>query len=265
MRCTCDGCLKQRAGNCLLNCFKSLVITFALSDTDMSNSFICHNCLNIREVKVDQRRHSNQVADTLDALMQHLVRNAERLDHARPLADDLQEPVIRDDNERIDALLEVRDARFRIAHPLLALKGERLGHNRDGQRALFAGNFRHDRRAARARAAAHARGDKHQVSTLECTRDFLAGFLCAAATDFRHRACAQTLGDFLTNLDFRLRAGHLQSLHVGIDGDELHAAQAGFDHAVDRVAAAAAASHDLDGSIIAGQLVILNFNHVASP
>ena len=114
-------------------------------------------------------------------------------------------------------------------------------------------------------AAAHARGDKHQVSALECTRDFLSGFLCAAAADFRHRACAQTLGDFLTNLDFRLRAGHLQSLHVGIDGDELHAAQAGFDHAVDRVAAAAAASHDLDGSIIAGQLVILNFNHVASP
>ena len=224
-----------------------------------------HDGLDVREVKVDQRRHSNQVADTLDALMQHLVRNAERLDHARPLADDLQEPVIRDDNERIDALLEVRDACFRVAHPLLALKGERLGHDRDGQCALFAGNFRHNRCAARARAAAHARGDKHQVSALECTRDFLAGFLCAAAADFRHCACAQTLGDFLTNLNFRLRAGHLQSLHVGIDGDELHAAQAGFDHAVDRVAAAAAASHDLDGSIIAGQLVILNFNHVASP
>ena len=73
VRCTCDGCLKQRAGNCLLNCFKSLVITFALSDTDMSNSFISHNCLYIGKVKVDQWRYIDQVCDTLDTLLKNFI------------------------------------------------------------------------------------------------------------------------------------------------------------------------------------------------
>src|SRR5438874_2572011 len=44
----------------------------------------------------------------------------------------------------------------------------------------------------------------------------------------------------------------LRRLSVGIDGDELHALDAGFDHAVDGVAAAAADADDLDLSEAAG-------------
>ncbi len=42
-------------------------------------------------------------------------------------------------------------------------------------------------------------------------------------------------------------ARHLaERLQVGVDGDELDAAELGIDHAVDGVAAAAAHAHDLD-------------------
>ena len=85
MRCTCDGCLKQRTGNCLLNCFKSLVITFALSDTNMSNSFICHNCLYIGKVKVYKSRLNNKVGNTLNALAKNIICYIKRIEKSNLL------------------------------------------------------------------------------------------------------------------------------------------------------------------------------------
>ena len=48
-----------------------------------------HHGLYVRKVQIDQRRHSDQIADALNALTQHIVRNAEGFQHGRTLADHL--------------------------------------------------------------------------------------------------------------------------------------------------------------------------------
>ena len=74
MRSACDGCLKQRTCHSLLDCLQRLVVAASLSDTDVGDSLVGHNCLDIREVKVDKRRYVDQVCDALDTLLQNLVR-----------------------------------------------------------------------------------------------------------------------------------------------------------------------------------------------
>ena len=59
-------------------------------------------------------------------------------------------------------------------------------------------------------------------------------------------AGAEAARDLAADVDLDVGVAHLQRLSVGVDGDELDAAQAGVDHAVDGVGAAAAHSHDLD-------------------
>ena len=74
MSCTLDGCLKKWRRNGLLNSFHSLIIASCLTDTDVCDSLICHDCLNVCEIKVDQCRQIDQVCDALYCLLQNLIR-----------------------------------------------------------------------------------------------------------------------------------------------------------------------------------------------
>ena len=56
-----------------LFCFKSFVITCAITNTHMSKTFISHNCTNVSKVKVDKTRLIDKVCNTLYTLLQHLV------------------------------------------------------------------------------------------------------------------------------------------------------------------------------------------------
>ena len=53
-------------------------------------------------------------------------------------------------------------------------------------------------------------------------------------------AGAEPAGEVATDVELDVGVAHQQRLRVGVDGDELDALQAGVDHAVDRVDAAAA-------------------------
>ena len=70
---TLDGCLKKRAGYSLLNSLKCLLVALRLTNTDMSDALICHNSLNISEVKVDKTRNIDQVCDSLYCLEKNLI------------------------------------------------------------------------------------------------------------------------------------------------------------------------------------------------
>jgi hypothetical protein len=48
------------------------------------------------------------------------------------------------------------------------------------------------------------------------------------------------------DLDLDIGQIAFEHLEIGVDGDELHTAQAGLDHAVDGIAAGAADADDLD-------------------
>ena len=53
-------------------------------------------------------------------------------------------------------------------------------------------------------------------------------------------AAAQAVRELLADVDLDVGVAHVELLHVGVDGDELHALDAGVDHAVDGVGAGAA-------------------------
>src|SRR5215207_5657928 len=59
-------------------------------------------------------------------------------------------------------------------------------------------------------------------------------------------------GQVATDVELDVGVAHQQGLGVGVHRDELHAAQPSFDHAVDRIDAAAADPHNLDD----GQIVL---------
>ena len=59
-------------------------------------------------------------------------------------------------------------------------------------------------------------------------------------------AGAETARRLRADVDLHVGVRHQQRLGVGVDGDELDAAEARVDHAVDRVRAAAADADDLD-------------------
>jgi hypothetical protein len=50
----------------------------------------------------------------------------------------------------------------------------------------------------------------------------------------------------VTDVQLDVGVAHRERLGVGVAGDELHPAQAGVDHAVDRIGTAAADADDLD-------------------
>ena len=85
MRSAGNGGLQKRALHRHLNGIASLVVSLAAADTD-----VLHDSLDIGEVEVDDRRHIDQVGNTLHCLLQHFVRFLERIGHGRPSVNDLQ-------------------------------------------------------------------------------------------------------------------------------------------------------------------------------
>ena len=76
--------------------------------------------------------------------------------------------------------------------------------------------------------------------------DLLLALLRSLAADLRVCARTLSLGQLLADLDLGAGLREVQRLHICIDRDKLNALHAAFDHAVDRIAAAAAHADDFD-------------------
>ena len=209
----------------------------------MRHSFFAHNGPHIRKVQVHHARHSNQIADALNALTKHIVRHAEGFRKAY-VADRVKQAVIGDDDKRIHGILQVHDAVDRVVHANFALKSERLCHYADGENPHLLCAFRNDRRCARSRSAAHAGSDEHKIRSLERFRDCIPAFLGRFAANLRIRTRAEPLGQLFADLDLLSGARKVERLLIRIDGNKLHTAQAVLNHAVDRVVPRAADSDD---------------------
>ena len=85
-------------------------------------------------------------------------------------------------------------------------------------------------------------------------------FFGGRAADFRLRAGAEALGHLRAELDQPLGLRHGQRLGVGVGDDELDAAQAGGDHVVDGVAAAAADAEHGDAGLQFGDVRLLQID-----
>ena len=61
------------------------------------------------------------------------------------------------------------------------------------------------------------------------------------------------------DVDLQVRVGHQERLRVGVDRDELDAAEPRLDHAVDRIRAAAADADDFDHCEVVASLCAHRF------
>ena len=160
-------------------------------------------------------------------------------------AGDLGQPVVGDDDERVDLAAQGLDALLGgvVADP--ALERERPRHDTDRQRARLLRKLGHDGRRTGARATTHAGGDEDHVRLLDDRGQLRPALVRGVSAARPVAARAQAARDLVADLDLDVGLAALERLLVGVDGDELDFE--GFrDHAVDGVAAPAAAADDLD-------------------
>ena len=166
------------------------------ADAHQRGAGVGHDRADVGEVEVDQAGDRDQVGDALDALAQHVVGLAERVEDARAALDDREQLLVRDHDQRVDHLAQAVDALLRLARALRALELERARDDADRQRAdLVLGDLGDHGRGAGAGAAALARGDEDHVGALERLLDVVARLGRGALPDLRVGAGAEALGE----------------------------------------------------------------------
>ena len=138
---------------------------------------------------------------------------------------------------------------------LAALEDERLRDDADRERAELAGELGDDRRGAGAGAAALAGGDEDHVGALQRLLQLVAALLRGGLADGRVGAGAEAARRRRADVELHVGVAHHERLRVGVDRDELDAGQAGVDHPVDGVRAAAADADDFDDCEVVARLV----------
>ena len=164
---TVDRRLEQRRGDGLHRSLGGTVLANAHADPEQRVAGLAHDRAHVREVEVDQPRERHEVRDPLHALAQHVVGHAEGLHHRSLLVEHRQQPVVGDDDQRVHLAGERAHALLGLVGAARPLKAERLGDDRHGERADFAGDPRDHRRGAGARPAARSGGDEDHVGALQ--------------------------------------------------------------------------------------------------
>ncbi|MNY13697.1 hypothetical protein D3C86_1468440 [compost metagenome] len=175
--------LAQGAADGHLGRLDRAALAGAEADAHQGRAGVGHDRLHVGEVHVDQPRDGQDVRDALHALAQHVVRDVEGLLHGGALLDDLEDLVVRDDDEGVDLLAKGGDALLGLLGAATALEHEGTGHDADGQGTDFAGHLGHDRGRAGAGAAAHAGGDEDHVRAVEGGDQVIAALLGGLLTD----------------------------------------------------------------------------------
>ena len=131
--------------------------------TDHRGPHFAHDRAHVREVEIDEPLLDHKVSNAGDARAKHLIRHRESFGEGRLLVGDAEQVLIRDDNQRIDRLVQFGDAGFSDPHAAPALEVERLGDDADREDTHLASGCRDDGGSACAGATAHAGGEENHV------------------------------------------------------------------------------------------------------
>ena len=93
-------------------------------------------------------------------------------------------------------------------------------------------------------SAAHTAGNEYHIGTLHHLFDILCALLGCLLAYFRLCSCAQSLGQLLTDLDGGRSLTELKCLLIGIDSDELYAADGLVNHSIYSIIACSADTDD---------------------
>ena len=232
--------VEQRIGDRLLGGLDGAPLAGSFARAHHRLAHLAHHGADVGKVEIDQAFLDDEVDDAGDARIEHLVGHDKGLGEGRLLVGDAEEVLVGNDDQGVDAGLQLADALLGNAHAASAFELEGLGDHADGEDPLVAGGAGDDRRRARAGAAAHAGGDEHHVRAVQVIGDLVDRFFGGGAADLRLGAGTETFGDRDAHLDEPFGARGRKRLAVGIGDHELAAQEARADHVVDGVAPGAA-------------------------
>ena len=130
---TLDAFLQQRRADGDFRGLRGAVLSPSGTDAEQRGAGTTQNRVDIVEINVDVRIRGNQVGDALHAGQQCGVGGLERVDDANGAVGQFQQSVVRNDNQRVDFLAQVLDAKRRGSGTLRAFEAERTGDHSDGQ------------------------------------------------------------------------------------------------------------------------------------
>ena len=238
--------LKEWRSDCKFCCGAGAALAAGATDPHQRRAGIFHDAAHIGEVKINDARDGDDIADALNCLSKHVIRDAERIFHGCLAADDAEESLVWDDDHGVDVLAQLFRGGVRHGGPALPFKLKRLGDDADRQRAQIFRNLRHNRRGARARATSHTGGHEDEVGSIKCGAKILKVFLSGALANDRVAASAEATGDRITNSDAGGGVGFHERLSVGVHRDELNAEEFSTNHAIDGVGAGTTDSDHAD-------------------
>ena len=171
----------------------------------------------------------------MNALTQDVISDAEGFDHRGALVEHFEQPVVGDDDQRVDLFAHRVDPERCSRRATCSLKAERARDDADRQCAYLSRYASDDRRGAGACAATGSGGDEDHVGTLQQMLDAVVIFHRSGAAELRVGACAEPTSQRLTDMNGYVGLSLLDRLNVGVYGDEFDASDASFDHPVDGV------------------------------
>ena len=116
--------------------------------------------------------------------MQDVIGHVERIRKGRFFICDAEQVLVRDNDQRIDKLLQFLDTGFGDFHAPVTFELEGFCYHADRQNALFAGGSGDNRCCAGACTAAHTGCDEHHMSTVQMMLDFIQRLFCRRGADF---------------------------------------------------------------------------------
>lgn len=225
-----------------------------------------HDRANVSEVEVDETFLHHQIGNAGNAGIENLVSHGEGIGKGRLVVGNAEEVLVRNDDQRIDGLLQFLDALFGKTHAATAFEMERLGNDADRQDALVAGSLCNDRCSTGARTTTHAGSDEAHVGAVQVIDDLIDAFFSGGASDFRLGTGTETLGDVDAELDDPVCLRHGQSLCIRVGDDEIDTLEASRDHVVDSVTATAADTENSDAWLQLGDIRLLQlYRHFTIP
>ena len=241
-----DAGLQQRAGDCSLGGVLGLAGTLGAAHTHVGIAGILHDGAHVGKVQVDEGGHIDQGRDGFHALTQHVIGGLEGVHQGDFFLTDHLQALVGDNDQAVNVHQQVGNALLGQPHLALALKGEGLGNDANGQNAQVVCHLGHNGCRTGAGAAAHTGGDKDHLGALQGICDLVLAFLGSTLADLGISARAAALGKLGAQLHLGSSMVLGQRLLVGIHCNKFYALQTVADHAVDCVAAAAAHANDLD-------------------
>ena len=134
--CALDGSLEQVGVDGLRRGVEGAILARAKANAHHGRTGVLHDGADVSEVEVDQTRNGNEVGNALDALAKRIVGNAERIERRSLLVDDLEQTVVRDNNEGVDLLGKQIAALLGLIAANAAFETERLGDDANRERDM---------------------------------------------------------------------------------------------------------------------------------